>query len=372
MIGGNVSTLSPSKSRPKWRRLHETLRSEILTGRYECGSALPSHSRLAEQYGVSVPTVREAITALVHEQFLVCHHGRGTYVAENITPTKAKVEITKAHRPEHEAQLRVIDTLTGISLGAREHNLQTNMCSVEIGDPAGDQGTCRSALAQADGVIALLDTPNEVIRHCLVRGIPVVRADAAFQKADVAHVMIDRRAGAQRVVEHLRRLGHRHLAFVGRRIPPLGGVETELARLVGFLDAIGQSDVGIGPGHFIQCEKQYHRFREGARRILTCPPRPTAIVCSTAQTASAVMSVLIEEGIRVPADISLASLFNVAEWDYPHVALTGLETPFGDVGKQAARIIREAINGKDIENTSLVLQCPLLEGDSTAEPPVPG
>ena len=364
-----MTTIMPQKSSPKWRQLHDTLRSGILSGRYERGATLPSHDRLAQQYGVSVPTVREAITALVRDQFLVCQHGKGTYVAEQITPPKARVEVIKPNRAERDMQETLIDTLNGISQGAREYNLQTDIYSVMVGNAASGNSAYRTIIDQADGAIALPDTPDQVIRYCLAGNTPVVLADASFRRTDVPRVMLDRRTGAKRVLEHLYRLGHRRLAYVGRTIPPYGGVETEQARLLGFLDAISLAGVGIGPGHFIQCQKHYHSLREGSRRILANPPQPTAIVCSTALAASAVMGVLMEEGISVPEEVSLASLFDVEGWDYPDVELTGLETPFEDAGKHAARLIRAIIDRKDIQNSDVVLQCPLIEGTSTGPPP---
>jgi len=48
----------------------------------EAGDALPSERRLAEELGVSRPTLRQAIDGLVADGLLDRRHGSGTYVAE--------------------------------------------------------------------------------------------------------------------------------------------------------------------------------------------------------------------------------------------------------------------------------------------------
>lgn len=48
----------------------------------DVGDALPSERRLAEELGVSRPTLRQAIDGLVADGLLDRRHGSGTYVAE--------------------------------------------------------------------------------------------------------------------------------------------------------------------------------------------------------------------------------------------------------------------------------------------------
>ena len=48
----------------------------------DVGDALPSERRLAEELGVSRPTLRQAIDGLVADGLLDRRHGSGTYVAQ--------------------------------------------------------------------------------------------------------------------------------------------------------------------------------------------------------------------------------------------------------------------------------------------------
>ncbi|GJH29375.1 FadR/GntR family transcriptional regulator [Caballeronia novacaledonica] len=64
-------------------RIIEELRERILTGKFPNDSKLPAERELAEEFGVSQPTIREAIRALDAMGLLDVRHGSGTYVNHN-------------------------------------------------------------------------------------------------------------------------------------------------------------------------------------------------------------------------------------------------------------------------------------------------
>jgi len=65
-----------------WEQVRDDLAADIASGDQPVGSRLPSEQALAEVYGVSRPTVRRAIAALVERGMLTVVHGRGTFVIE--------------------------------------------------------------------------------------------------------------------------------------------------------------------------------------------------------------------------------------------------------------------------------------------------
>jgi GntR family transcriptional regulator len=67
---------------PYHYQLREILRQEIVTGRWPVNEKIASERDLCAHFGVSRPTVREAIDALVEEGLLRREKGRGTFVAE--------------------------------------------------------------------------------------------------------------------------------------------------------------------------------------------------------------------------------------------------------------------------------------------------
>jgi GntR family transcriptional repressor for pyruvate dehydrogenase complex len=59
------------------------LQAKIANGSYPRGSKLPTERVLAASYGVSAPTIREALRALTSMGLVQVRHGSGAYVAEN-------------------------------------------------------------------------------------------------------------------------------------------------------------------------------------------------------------------------------------------------------------------------------------------------
>jgi GntR family transcriptional regulator len=72
---------------PLYKEVKLRLTQGLMAGEWRHGQALPSESRLAERFGVSLGTVRKAIDELVAEKILVRQQGRGTYVTAH-TPDR--------------------------------------------------------------------------------------------------------------------------------------------------------------------------------------------------------------------------------------------------------------------------------------------
>lgn len=63
-----------------YRRLADAIRDSIIDGTYPTGSLLPSEAALSTEYGVSRPTVRQALAALRTEGLLTVQMGKGSFV----------------------------------------------------------------------------------------------------------------------------------------------------------------------------------------------------------------------------------------------------------------------------------------------------
>jgi GntR family negative regulator for fad regulon and positive regulator of fabA len=76
----NTTNLKPGKLWRPTQYVEKILVSAILDGTYSCGSALPNERTLAEQMGVTRPTLRETLQRLAGEGWLTIHHGKPTLV----------------------------------------------------------------------------------------------------------------------------------------------------------------------------------------------------------------------------------------------------------------------------------------------------
>jgi len=72
--------LKPDKLLRPTQYVEKILVTAILDGTYSCGTALPNERSLAQQMGVTRPTLRETLQRLAGEGWITIHHGKPTVV----------------------------------------------------------------------------------------------------------------------------------------------------------------------------------------------------------------------------------------------------------------------------------------------------
>ena len=77
-------TVDHEAPEPVYQQIAAILRARIESGEYLPGRALPSESRLMQEYGVARETARKAIRVLVSEGRVFVVQGRGAYVSREV------------------------------------------------------------------------------------------------------------------------------------------------------------------------------------------------------------------------------------------------------------------------------------------------
>lgn len=75
-------SLDRSSDRAAYRQIADRVREDILDGRLEPGSKLPSERALIDEYHAARGTVRQALAVLKTEGLIEVEHGRGAFVRE--------------------------------------------------------------------------------------------------------------------------------------------------------------------------------------------------------------------------------------------------------------------------------------------------
>ncbi len=74
--------ITPTSDLPIYRQIEESIKTEILNGKIEQNTLLPSIRQLACYLNVSVITVKKAYEDLEHDGFIYSFPGKGFYVSE--------------------------------------------------------------------------------------------------------------------------------------------------------------------------------------------------------------------------------------------------------------------------------------------------
>jgi len=120
--------IRPGTGRALYHQLADLLRAEITSGRIPPGNLLPYEGRLAQEHGISLPTVRRAMQVLRTEGLVVTERGYGTRVVEQQqrqrirVPRGARILIrmpTDLERAELGVDPGIVVPVVEIRVGAR-------------------------------------------------------------------------------------------------------------------------------------------------------------------------------------------------------------------------------------------------------------
>jgi len=116
-----------------YKQVTDAIRDDITQGVYGPGEALPSETRMLEQYGVSRTTLRQALVILRTEGLIEIQHGKGSFVrsrstnaaALNRPRTEPLHTIGEAHTFRQDADATTAAALTGIPEGSAMYVCET-------------------------------------------------------------------------------------------------------------------------------------------------------------------------------------------------------------------------------------------------------
>jgi LacI family transcriptional regulator len=169
-------------------------------------------------------------------------------------------------------------------------------------------------------------------------GIPVVQFLRRLERVDVDHVGADFRLGMTLATEHLIRLGHRRIAFVGagRRASPAKD------RSAAYRATLARH--GLAPGPVIRC---LPTREEGCRAVGQIfqgePTDPTAVLCYNDICAFGVMSGLADRGLVPGRDVAVVGFDNIVEAALHRPALSTVAIGARQIGEEAANLLLRRI-----------------------------
>ena len=73
------------KYKPLYVQVKDVILARIEDELYKDGESIPTETQLAEEFGTSISTIRQALTLLVNDGFLVKKQGKGTFVSRQTT-----------------------------------------------------------------------------------------------------------------------------------------------------------------------------------------------------------------------------------------------------------------------------------------------
>ncbi|MCU6709773.1 LacI family transcriptional regulator [Paenibacillus sp. J5C_2022] len=260
--------------------------------------------------------------------------------------------------------------VSGIEETASEQGYQVLLCNSQNNPELELQHLKNLQENQVKGVIisSIIDK-NDGLKQYLSHGFKVVTIDQNHPDTDTCQINFDYAKGGHVIASHLLEQGHRDIAFLSA---PLDRPSRQLI-YQGYKEALHARGVDIDQARVLisstseESGKPITEFQQGkqlTRRLLQSKPWPTAIMASNDMLAFGVMNELVNKGIRVPEDISVAGFDNLEFAEIVAPALTTVEQPKQEMGAIASRLLIDLLNDVDNAPGEIMLQPQLVERKS--------
>ncbi len=345
--------MNPRNS-PKHEEIAAELRKEIATGKYGEEGRLPSDSKLMERFGVSRPTVAQAMRTLSLEGLVVRRAGSGTYARP---PSQSSVPISTrrlALLMPHFGHTEIFQLIAGhLASLARHHEYGLVWGGSTLPQLDADtrlehgEELCQQFIEnRVDGVFF---SPYEfvkggyeanlrMVKRFRDAGIPVVLVDHDIvpypERSEFDLIGVDNTHGGFLLGKHLIKLGGTRFVHVAR---PLSASTVD-ARHAGLWKAVSQ----YGDGDcFLKAERGEVGEPVFANKIMAS--RPDAIVCGNDHTAAVLVRTLGKIGVSVPGDVRVVGFDDAGFAGLVTPPLTTVRQPCQEIAISAFRAMLDRI-----------------------------
>ena len=207
--------------------------------------------------------------------------------------------------------------------------------------------------ANVDGaIVSLFHHSFEALKPLIEKGIPVVywRGGPVEKDLVVDLIFVDNVAMAKTAVSYLIDKGH-------TRIGMLAGLENtppRQDRIRGFREALRDHNLALEKTLIQDGDFTETGGYQGMKKLLRLDPRPTAVFASNDLMALGAMLAMREENLRIPEDVALIGLDDIPAAKLVHPSLTTITQMQEDIGRIAAEMIFERIEGTAPDKSRLV------------------
>ncbi len=327
-----LTPVAATPGQPLYKSVQDSLVGAIRSGHFHPGQRIPSTKELSRQLSVSLVTAHRALQELVADGFLERSQGRGTFVVERATAVAKRKFGLVLHREASMADYYHSQILEGMRQAGRDDAI--DLLILQFGEQP------REA---CDGFLLINPRAEEIEQFSqkTTRGVPRLVVGARSHLEDVCSVDVDNVDLARQAVEHLDRLGHRRIGYVGSA----DDLSNNRDRREGFRRTFKRLQLPQSERHTIDAAswRLSNDEKMALNRLLAGKDRPTALLAGGYYLALDVYAAVALNGLRIPQDISIVGVDDPPSAAHLSPPLTTLRQPLVQLGHSAVTILRDAI-----------------------------
>jgi DNA-binding LacI/PurR family transcriptional regulator len=195
--------------------------------------------------------------------------------------------------------------------------------------------------------------------------VPVVMLDrypaGAERYPQTSWVVCRDERGVELAVQHLLELGHEEILFLAG---PQGS-SSSAARFSGYQRAMNASSVKYSDSRVFLAGQDIEGGRNAMAQALSEGVVMTAVIAFNDEVAIGAIEILLQQGFRVPEDVSVIGFGDGQLASYFRIGLTTLRIPQLDLGAGAVHLMEDILQGKKVDPREFPVE--LIVRHSTAK-----
>jgi len=201
------------------------------------------------------------------------------------------------------------------------------------------------------------------LQQAVHMGVPVVLMNQGKLAGKYANVPVEYATGFREALEHLLALGHRDIGFIAGP----ASLNSAKGREDAFKAALRAHGLRVRANWIAQGDMRVEGGRAAMEKLLSCDPRPTAVLASNDLMAVGALQAAHAAKIRVPKQLSIIGFDDIPIAQMVHPALSTIRHPRREVAARAFECLRQLLQGGEV-SAGVPLQPHLVIRQSTARP----
>ncbi|MEF3306732.1 LacI family DNA-binding transcriptional regulator [Paenibacillus sp. GYB003] len=368
-------------SKPLYSLIVDELKKQISSGDYKPEDQLPTEADLGARFGVSRITTRRALEELERDGYIYRIKGSGSFVKSiRRSPSDGRSDAAGSMVSlilPTEADRGTMGYIRGASewLNANGYYLSIHQSDYD----SQKERSLLETLAK-DGIAAIILYPRndlsnyDVLHRLYLYEYPIVTIDKYYDSLPLVSVVSDNFDGTYKAVSRLVELGHRKIGFLsGFSIESTSSVRD---RYFGYCQALKDHGIPVDSRH-VRLHMRPYRDEVGVDRFYAellesyLSDGITAVQTENDLVAANMLNRFLDAGLRIPNDFSIVGFDNNPVTEHLIVPLTTVEQQFYEIGRKAAEIIVDWLNGTKPAPEKVLVPVKLLERGTTGKAPGP-
>lgn len=220
--------------------------------------------------------------------------------------------------------------------------------------------------AQVAGILVSISRETNRYDHLkkvIQKNKPLVLFDRTTESVSTSSVAIDDYQGAYTAVTHLIDNGYDKIAFFsGNR-----SVSIFRERFRGYRAALEDNGLPLNENHIIEVPSDVDQGKQVTQRLMALPDKPNAIFSSSDFSALGAIKWLSQNNYRIPEDIGVVGFGNDPLTQYLDPTMTSVDQKSKEMGKTAAQVFLEQVEGKHSIHRKVLLSPELVIRESSTK-----